>query len=173
MDPLMIVLRGLHIGFGVLWVGAAWMMFLFVEPTLKALGADVQKSFMGHIIGVRRLTTIVTSATIVTVGAGAVMYVLDVLRYTPQFFFGSGFGIVLTIGAVAAIIAFLSGLIFIEPGFSRMAKIGAEIDAAGGPPKPEQVAELGAIGARLDQVFRADFVLLLIAVIAMAVARYV
>lgn len=173
MDPLMIVLRALHIGFGVLWVGAAWMMFLFVQPTLKALGSEVQKNFMGHIVDVRRLTQIITSATFVTVGAGAIMYVLAVIRFTPQLFFGSGFGIVLTIGAIAAIIAFISGLIFIEPGFNRMAKIGAEIEAAGGPPKPEQVAELGAIGARLDQVFRADFVLLLIAVISMAIARYV
>lgn len=173
MDPLMIVLRALHIGFGVLWVGAAWMMFLFVEPTLKALGSEVQKNFMGHIIGVRRLTTIVTGATFVTVGAGAVMYVLAVLRFTPQFFFGSGFGIVMTIGAVAAIIAFVLGLMFIEPGFRRMAQIGAEIEAAGGPPKPDQVAELEALGTRLNSVFRADFVLLLIAVIAMAIARYV
>ncbi|MGI8929322.1 MAG: hypothetical protein ACR2H0_07665 [Candidatus Limnocylindrales bacterium] len=169
----MIVLRALHIGFGVLWVGAAWMMYLFVEPTLKALGSDVQKKFMGHIVGVRRLTQIITGATVVTVGAGAILYVLAVLRFTPQVFFGTGFGIVLTIGAISAIIAFLSGLIFIEPGFSRLAKIGAEIDAAGGPPKPEQVAEVGAIGARLDQVFRVDFVLLVIAVLGMAIARYV
>ena len=36
----MVVLRLLHIGFGVLWVGAAWMLLVFVIPTAQALGPD-------------------------------------------------------------------------------------------------------------------------------------
>jgi hypothetical protein len=173
MDPLMVVLRALHIGFGILWVGAAWTVFLFVEPTLKALGAEVHKNFMGYIIGVRRLTHVIVAATVVAVGSGATMYIIDVSRFGVDAFFRSGFGIVLTVGAIAAIVAFLLGPTMIVPSFSRMTKIGAEIDAAGGPPKPEQIAELQAVGARLDGIFKIDFVLLLVAVISMAIARYI
>jgi hypothetical protein len=47
------------------------------------------------------------------------------------------------------------------------------MQSAGGPPKPEQIAELNRLQAFLMDAYRIDFVLLVIAMVAMAVARYV
>jgi hypothetical protein len=46
------------------------------------------------------------------------------------------------------------------------------MSAAGGPPKPEQIAEMNRLQAYVLKVYRIDFVLLVIAVLAMAVGRY-
>lgn len=171
MDPVMVGLRLAHIGAGVFWVGAAWTFFLFIEPTLKALGPNAEKSFMSHVMRQRRLGQIIFLSTVVTVGAGAIMYWIDSNGFQPAFV-ASGFGFGITIGAVAAVIAFVIGPVFILPTVGRMEKIGTEIDAHGTPPTEAQMDELGRLGARLHTVGKIDAVLLAIAVVFMATARY-
>lgn len=172
MDPFLVVLRVLHIGAGVLWVGAAWTLFLFVDPTLRALGPDTEKSFTQYVTRQRRLDKIIFGATLVTVAAGAILYWLDWQRLGSAWF-QSGFGISITIGAAAAIVAFILGPTAILPTVNRINALGAEIDRAGGPPTAEQQAALSGLTARLHSIFRIDFVLLTIAVLFMAIARYV
>jgi hypothetical protein len=60
----------------------------------------------------------------------------------------------------------------ISPTLERLDRLGNEIGASGGPPSAEQLAELQAIDRRLGWTGMADFVLLSIAVVLMAVARY-
>jgi hypothetical protein len=172
MDPLLVVLRLLHIGGGVLWVGAAWTLFLFVDPTLRALGADTEKSFTQYVTRQRRLDKIIFGATIVTVGAGAILYWIDMQRVGPAWF-QTGFGIAISIGAAAGILAFLLGPTAILPTINRLNAIGSRIDASGAPPTAEDLAALHEQSSRLHRIFSVDFVLLVVAVVFMAIARYV
>jgi hypothetical protein len=54
-----------------------------------------------------------------------------------------------------------------------MAKIFRAVDARGGPPTAEQTAELMTLRAKVGWAAKIVLPLLLIAVIAMAIARYV
>ena len=42
MDIEFVILRILHIGFGVFWVGSALFLVLILEPRLRALGPAIQ-----------------------------------------------------------------------------------------------------------------------------------
>ena len=171
MDPLMIVLRVLHIGAGVLWVGAAWVFFLFIGPAVRSLQPDAQHTFMGYLTRERRLTKVIIAATIVTVGAGAALYWI-VSGGLSQAWLSSPFGISITIGAVAAIVAFAMGPTIVSPAFERLAAIGAQVQASGGPPSEEQSNELARVGSRLQKALTLDSLLLAVAVFFMATARY-
>ncbi len=46
MDLEMVVLRILHIVFGVFWVGSAFFLVLILEPRLRALGPEIQRPAM-------------------------------------------------------------------------------------------------------------------------------
>lgn len=56
---------------------------------------------------------------------------------------------------------------------SRLDRLLSGIEAAGGPPKAEQLAKAQALGARLKTSSRAGVVQGAIAVLCMAIARYV
>jgi uncharacterized membrane protein len=159
----MLVLRLLHIGFGVLWVGAAWMLVAYVQPTMRALGPDVERTFSNYILRRRRLAVTIMVATVITVGAGLAMLVIDIGRFGGlDRWLSTGFGVGITIGATAAIISFLIGPTVILPLANKIEKM----TEAG------QAADLGRLGDRLRRVLAVDSALLLIAVVFMAIARY-
>ena len=172
-DPLMLVLRLLHIGAGVLWVGAALIITYFVTPALRIVGPDTEGKVMDAILRQRRLAQIILLATLVTVLAGGAMLIIDINRFGGlSQWFGTGFGVGITIGAVAAIVSFIIGPTLILPVTKRAENLGAAIAAQGGDPTAEQQAEMGAISRRLDKVLRYDSAFLVVAVAFMAIARY-
>lgn len=84
----------------------------------------------------------------------------------------TGPGIVYTIGAVVGIGVFFMGFLMIRPRAERMSALGREIGAKGGPPSPAQAAEMQKLNHELTRIEQVDFVLLTVALLAMAVARY-
>lgn len=167
-DPLMVVLRLLHIGFGVMWVGAAWMLHFFVTPTLRALGPETEREFTAYILRRRRLATTILIATVITVGAGLTMLVIDINRYGVEQWFGSAFGIGITIGASAAMVSFLLGPLIIIPLANRMEKLATDTSEGAGANADEFVR----VRDRLGRVLAFDSGLLIVAVLFMAISRY-
>jgi uncharacterized membrane protein len=170
MDWYVIILRMIHIAAGIFWVGAAFVLFLFVQPSVKDLGPDGQR-FMGHLATRKRLPLVITLSGIVTVLAGLLLYWrasggLDADWIT------SGPGLGFTIGAVAAIVTLALGLSITKPAVDRIGALGQEIAGRGGQPTPEQGAEMQRLQGRTVAVGRVTMVLLAIAVVTMAVARY-
>ncbi|HXR82127.1 MAG TPA: hypothetical protein VN763_14465, partial [Saprospiraceae bacterium] len=86
---------------------------------------------------------------------------------------GSAHGICLTIGGLAAIVAFLLGIFINKPRADRIGRIGKEIMQAGGKPTENQLAEITKLRMGLTQMTGYMAILILIAVIGMAVAKYV
>ncbi|MDP9483429.1 MAG: hypothetical protein M3P84_09425 [Chloroflexota bacterium] len=170
MDPFLLVLRVLHIGAGVFWVGAAFAFFLFVSPSAKALGPDAHGAFMDQVVR-RRFPMVVLVAGIVTVFAGALLYLRDSGGLSMAWISsptGAGF----TIGAAAAIVSLALGPLVILPSISSLQALGGRLKAEGRPPTPEEGATLDALDRRLTQVGQFDLVLLTVAVVMMATARY-
>jgi hypothetical protein len=84
----------------------------------------------------------------------------------------SSFGLALTIGGILATVAFVIGHVGIAPNVERLVGFGGEIAAGEGPPTPGQAAEMHRTQTALERASKADLVLLLLAVAAMATARY-
>ena len=170
MDVTTIVLRILHIGAGVFWAGASWFFFFYIEPTAKALGPDAGR-FMHHMIAVRRLVTVFLATSTITVLAGAVLFWRVSNGFDPAWL-SSGMGWGLTVGAVAAVIAWLIGIVVVRTRVMALDQLGSAVAAAGRPPTAEEGARLHRLQATLHTASLADAILITIAVIGMATARY-
>ena len=167
---LVLILRILHIGGGVLWVGAAFLYFAYIEPTLKAIGPS-GGMFMQHFTGRQKYPMFMGMVSIITVLSGFFLYVVVPGRLSLGWI-SQGPGLVFTIGAVASIIAFFMGFLLIKPRGERMGALSREIGMSGGPPSTSQAAELGKLNKELHSIERTEFILLSVALLTMATARY-
>jgi uncharacterized membrane protein len=170
MDAYIVTLRILHILGGVFWVGSALLFFFFIEPTVKATGPSGGE-VMGHLVGKRKMPIVITISATITILAGVLLYWERSNGFDLDWI-GTGTGLALTIGGVAAIVAWALGLVVVAPSVKRMGALGGGVQAAGGPPSESQAAELHRLDARLKRVGVLDTVLLILAVLTMAVARY-
>ena len=164
-----IVLRLLHILGGVFWVGAAWMIAGFLYPTANASAPEGPK-FLQRLFQ-SRLPAVVSAAAGLNILAGLLLYWRDSggLRLD---WITTRAGLAFTVGAVAAIVAFVIGIAVTKPAADRMGALGKEIQAAGKPPTPEQAAEMQRLGKRTFDAATWVAMLLAIALITMSVARY-
>ena len=60
----------------------------------------------------------------------------------------------------------------VKPSVDRLGALGAEIQASGGQPSEAQAVQLQAVDRKLKTVGRTNMALLTVAVVAMAIARY-
>jgi hypothetical protein len=170
VDIYMIVLRIVHIFSGVFWVGGGVLLFAFVEPAARATAPAGQK-FMQQLMVRQRFNTFMAIVSLLTVLAGALLYLRDSAGLNMQWIL-TGSGLVFTFGALMGITVFFVGLFGIKPAADRLGALGGQIEAAGTPPTKDQVAELTFLNARMALYSRIDFVLLTLALLAMATARY-
>ena len=120
MNALTLVLRLIHILGGVFWVGAAWMMTLYIAPSVGATG-DSGLQFMRHMMGKTNLQKMLIISSVSTVIAGTILYVRN-----PFAWFGSNAGIGFGIGAFFAFIGFVFGMLISRNNMAMM-QLGAEL----------------------------------------------
>jgi uncharacterized membrane protein len=165
-----ILLRIVHIFGGVFWVGGAIVHVAFIEPTAKATAPEGHK-FVQYLVGRGRFSLFMNVVSALTVLSGALLYWRASGGLQPGWIkFGPGLGY--TIGSIVAIGVYIIGLLMIRPRAERLGALGMEIGAANGVPTPTQVAELHNLDKELSLIGRVDFVLLAIALLTMATARY-
>lgn len=170
MDLLMIVLRLFHIFAGIFWVGTTFFLEGFLQPTVRAAGPEGGQ-FMQRLVRNTRITQVMPLVALLTTLSGVLMF----WRASGELYgpwLASARGVVLTVGSLAGIAAFVIGLFFQSPASRRMAQLAGQIAAAGGPPTPEQGMELEAMQRKLAQGSLYTTVLMVIAVVGMAAARY-
>jgi uncharacterized membrane protein len=165
---LILVLRLAHIAGGILWVGGA-ILYLFLLIPAAASAESAGKKFM-QTLGPRfgMLMRIVTTVTLIS---GILLYA----RFFSggiSFIWATGAGAAFTLGALAALVSYGMGVGIFGPTQGKIEALGAAMESAGGPPKPEQVLEMNRLQTGLMKAYRVDFILLVIAMATMAVARY-
>ncbi len=165
---VIIVLRIAHIASGVMWVGSAALYLFFLAPAARSAGSAGQK-FMQHFGP--RISPMMGVATTLTVLSGTLLY-SRFFAIGIDWIWTTGTGIGFTIGAIAALTSYVMGLTIFGPVQGKIGVLGAAMAEAGGTPKPERVTEMERLQAYLMKTYRIDFVLLVVAVVAMAVARY-
>lgn len=167
MDVL--VLRLIHIGAGVFWVGAVATFFLFVQPAATAIGPDGAK-FSYELMHHRRLPVVILSSAALTVLAGIWLLVITSNGLDPDVLFDEsrlGF----TVGGVVAILTFGIGGLYVAPRTKTIERTIGRMLAERRPPTPD---EQQILARTAGQTRRAGWVVLaglVVAVAAMATAR--
>jgi uncharacterized membrane protein len=169
MDAYMVVLRIVHILAGVFWVGSALLIFFFLQPAAREVG-PAAGPLMTHLSQRKRLPDVTLAAAGLTILAGLLMYWRDSGGFDPDWI-GTAFGITITVGSVSAIAAVALGASVVRPSMKKAGAI-AQAAATTGGPTPEQGAEIQALQQRVSAIGNIVTPLLVLAVIAMAAARY-
>ena len=160
---VLFLLRAIHVVGGVLWVGGIVLVTLFVLPATQSLGPTAQP-VMQFIMGRRKLPIYFMFLGILTTLAGVLLMMRNISMTNGEWA-RSPMGIGISVGAAAAILALLVGMLVSAPTAKRL-----------GPPKPGAApiteAERVALTQRLALASRVTFVLLSVAALFMATARY-
>lgn len=168
---LILIMRLVHIISGVTWAGGAFMLTTIVTPAVQASG-PAGGQVMQQITGPRKLSGYLTAVAILTTLSG--LYLFDVRsNHFNMEWISSSAGIMLSIGALAGVAAFLHGA-FVTGRLTRKAsELGKELAASQGPPPPEKLAAMAELQRKLVLNGRISAILLLIAVGGMSVTGYV
>jgi hypothetical protein len=142
----------------------------FLIPTQQAIGQP-GAAFMQQLMFRQRFRAFVLAAMLLTILSGVTLYA-RLAMLTNGAWASSRTGIVLGIGAVAAIIAGGIGGGFVRRLGNRLMELGGRIQASGGPPTEAEKAEMDALQRKIRSAFRIVAILLLITIVAMASARY-
>ncbi len=170
MDLYMVILRILHIGAGILWVGFAVFMLYFGSPAARSM-QDRGLRYTHALLSVTPFSTVMSTVALVTVIAGFLLYLRVSGTFNSAWLTSPG-GIVLTIGSVAGLLAAGHGFTGIRGALLNQKAIVNAVIAQSGPPTPEQAAQLQAAGQRMGRNSQIGVILMIIAVLGMASARY-
>lgn len=168
--PVLITLRLIHILSGVFWIGSAFVMAAFIEPTIRATAPESQK-VMGHLSGPRRFPLWISVAAVLATLSGVILYWGDSEGFRSVGWMSSATGVTFTIGGISGLAAFVIGFVMAKPAGDGIAALARQIQAGGKPPTPEQLGVMAALQNQLALSGRLTSILLIIALIAMAVAQ--
>jgi uncharacterized membrane protein len=170
--PFMLIFRFLHIVAGVLWVGSAFLFVGFIGPSAAEVGPSAGP-LLAAAVKKRKVAKVITVLGAVSVIAGWILWLRNMsLAASFSNWVTSSFGLVLTIGGVLATVSAFVGALGVGRNVERLVDLGSEVAASGGPPSPEQQAEIDRLSGVLERHGKTDLILLLLAVTAMATARY-
>lgn len=169
-SALMIVLRLIHVFGGIFWGGSVALIGWFVLPAQAQLG-QASPMFIRELMVRRRLPIFVMTAMGLTILSGLAMYARLAMT-TNGMWAASTTGRVLGFGALSAIIGAAIGGRAGAKMKGKMTAIGAKVQAGGGAPTEDQRVEIAANVASFQKALRVVTVFLVIAIAAMASARY-
>lgn len=167
----LIILRFLHVVGGVFWAGATFFIVAFGLPAIRAAGPGGQ-DFMRALTQRTRYSFAMGVGGVVTVLSGVLLYGYNSVWFRSGWA-ASGAGITFGIGGLAGIAALVIGGAVISQTSARLGELGQQVQAGGGPPTPEQAAQLGAMQATIIRATQWNAALMAVSVIAMGIARYV
>ncbi len=170
MTAEIIVLRLVHVLGGIFWVGSVTFNAAFLLPTLAALGPAAGPVMAG--LQRRRMTTVLPTVAVLTILSGLRLLQVGSAGFAGDYF-ASGPGIAYSVGGLLAIAGFAVGMGFTRPAMARAgalaAQMGSAADDAARAALGAEIARLRSRGAKSNSVM---LILLTIAAVAMAVARY-
>ena len=167
MNIIFIALRLIHILAGTFWVGAAVVTTAFLMPAARAMGPEGGK-FIQFLLGKQRMSNYISLSAILTTLSGIALYWIKTGGLQSAWVFTSA-GLILTIGAITGIAAAILGGTVTAPTAARMEALSKEMQSAGGPPKPVQLAQLQELQKRLGQAGLWGTILLVVTAVTMAI----
>jgi putative copper export protein len=170
VDPLVIVLRLVHVVSGALWVGMLAFSVFYLMPAIQEVGPDggkvmaaFQKRGLMTVMPLLALGALISGFWLYT-RAGAGM---------PAEFGRSPVGMAFGLGGLAALVAWLLGIAVMRPSMMKAMALGQSLGPSTSADERQRVmGEAQRLRGRAAAAGRATAYLLLFAVAAMAVARY-
>jgi uncharacterized membrane protein len=170
MDPILILLRIVHVLGGVFWAGAILFVVHFLEPAVRDAGPDGAKVMQA--LAKRRYLEAVPATAFLTLVSGYALYWRTFGRFQPGPG-ASGPELAFGLGGLASLVAFVVGVSLLRPSALRIGELGAEMARAPAEGKPALQEEIGRLRLRMRKSGRWVAVLLAFAVVSMALGRYV
>ena len=167
---LTLLLRLLHVGGGVVWVGGVVVTTFFLFPAARATGPS-GAVVMRQLAGVQKFPIFMMVVGLVTVLSGITLFMRNAMGDNNQWG-GTTAGITFSVGGLLALIALVIGMVRNRPLAAKMADVGAQLQGAGTPPPANLVAEMTRLQDSLHTASIVVAYLLLGATAAMSVARY-
>ena len=165
------LLRLLHVVLGVFWAGAVLFIAVLLMPSVRAAG-PAGGAIMRQLVEVRRMSLWLMGAALLTILSGIGLYWVDSAGFRSAWL-GSGPGRVFGLGGVLALAGAVVGMGVSSPAGRRLARVAGVSQAERRAPTPEEAAEIARLQNRLQRATQVTAVLVLLATLAMAVARYV
>jgi hypothetical protein len=169
MNFLMVILRLIHIFSGVFWAGTSFFNLAFLANTVNATG-DSGRMVFQHLVFKTRFAVTMLTLALLTFLSGLLMY-WRLSGFRPGYL-TTGYGLVLTLGAIAGLLALGAGYGMQYRVIQKMKAVRAEIEASGGPPSPEQMAKMQSLAQSAATGARVTTIFLVLALIGMSVAQY-
>lgn len=170
MDIELIILRVVHVGAAMMWFGGAIIASFFLDPTVKALGQTGQP-FMNHLMQRRRMGIFFPVVAGLTVLSGVALYWRDSGGLQIAWITSLS-GLTFTVGGLAAIAAFIGGMLLIGPSEAERSAVAKELASGDGVPTDAQRERLKRANRKMQLSERIDLPLLLLAGLTMAIGRY-
>lgn len=168
---MIIVLRLAHILSGVFWVGSLLFVARILTPSLRDAGPAAAGALMVQ-LSKRRMPIVMMVTAFITIASG-VWLMMIVSAGAPGAWMRSGPGRTFSLGGALAIVTLVLGMAINAPTVKRIGSINQAAAKRGGPPTPDEAAQLQRLQTRLGLATQIVAILLVLATAAMAVARYV
>ncbi len=159
----------IHIITSVCWAGGAFLIAWFLAPAVGASG-EAGGSLMRNLTQGTKMVLYLNLASWLSILTGLYLYWIFSGGFNPTWITTSQ-GLAFTISGLTAVAALVIGQTVSRPSSNRMAAIGREIQACGGPPTPEQAQQLGVLSNRMVTAGRRVAVLLMLTIIGMALGH--
>lgn len=169
MDPLLILLRIVHVAGGAFWAGAILFVVLFLEPAVREIGPDGAKVMPA--LRKRHHLEVVPTVAFLTLLSGYALYWRTFGRLHPGPG-ASGPELTLALGGFASLVAFVAGVSVLRPSALRIGTLGAEMAQAPDQRKAALKEEIGRLRLRMRTSGRWVAALLGVDILSMAVGRY-
>jgi hypothetical protein len=170
MDVTLVVMRLLHVGLGVFWVGVMVFNAIFLGPSVRDAGPDGAKVMAGLMR--RRFMDVMPAVAILNILSGLWLYWKMSGGFQPAYM-QSGMGMTYGTGGALAVIAFVIGVTVVRPSMLKAIALGQSIPQAPASEREALMAQAQGFRARAMGAGKLVAVLLGLAAAAMAVARYV
>ena len=170
MDLTLVVMRLLHVGLGVFWVGTMVFNAVFLGPSVRDAGPDGAK-VMGGLLR-RRFMDVMPVVAILNLLSGFWLYWKMSGGFEPAYM-RSATGMTFGTGGALAVIAFVIGLLVVRPSMLKAMALGPMIVQAQPQEKESLMAQAQRYRSKAMGAGRVVALLLGLAAAAMAVGRYV
>lgn len=170
MNLLLLVMRLLHIGLGAFWVGTMIFVTAFLFPAVRDAGPDGAKVVAG--LARRGFLVVMPVVAGLTILSGLWLYWRVSGGFQPAFMH-SRMGITVGFGAAAAIAAYVIGVAVVRPAMTQATALGESAARASAAERDAQLAAAQGLRVRAAAAGQVVAVLLVLAVAAMALARYI
>ena len=169
MTAELLVLRLVHVLGGIFWVGSLMYTSFFLVPVVRSSPAVAGPVMAG--LQQRRLFVVLPTVAILTMLSGIRLLMIASAGFSDSYL-STNTGRAFSVGAGAAIIAFLISMFVSRPAFVHAAKLGASLSATDEPGRQRIMAEVQRLNRRAAIANTIVLVLLLVTAAAMATARY-